>query len=74
MEYIVEHRNTMSHEQLTECLKVRVPPSMKLAVEQKAGARMLKPADIVREALQVYLGKSHQAASAAPQQEAEVAA
>ena len=48
----------MSNEPLTECLKVRVPPSMKLAVEAKADARMLKPADIVREALQAYLQKS----------------
>lgn len=55
LRHVVEHRGTMSNKQLTENLKVRVPPSMKADLERRAGARLLRPADLVREALQNYL-------------------
>jgi hypothetical protein len=48
----------MRNEQLSESLKVRVPPSMKADLERRAGARLLRPADLVREALQGYLEKN----------------
>lgn len=60
----------MSNEQLTESLKVRVPPRMKADLERRAGARLLRPADLVREALQVYL-ENNPAPSASPRPAAQ---
>lgn len=43
---------------LSEKLAVRVPPAMKKKLKAEARARLLEPADIVREALRIHFTKS----------------
>lgn len=45
---------------LSEKLAVRVPPAMKKKLKAEARARLLEPADIVREALMIHFTKSNE--------------
>lgn len=53
----------MGSDSLTEELKARVPESLKVAVEELAKKRHLKPADIVREALREFIADGDQPAT-----------
>lgn len=55
----------MSHETLSEEVKVRVPETMKRELEELAVRRHLKAADLVREALRLYLQQNVKACTRA---------